>query len=524
MRIPLHIKLMVSYLLVVGLVFVPTVIYLGTIQRAQLRASQERELQKEATLVAERLARTSAAELRTTVELVVGLLSQRVTILDAEGRVLGDTFTRGPLDSHADRPEVIAALATGLGIAERRSSTTGEQLLYVATRYPAHGPPRGVVRLAVPTRAIDESGAQSTTFLNRAGAVALSAAVLLSLIASLVVSRPLRRIAQGARAFAAGDFGHPVDVRTQDELEEAARALEDLGAQLRDRLLAAGADRAALHALADELPVGVILYDTRYEPVLVNGPARVLCGLDASHEVERARELTRLPGHAEAIRRVLDRGGSESLALKTPWSNPPFVRARWVVMYASDGTRQPALVVDDASLSSRQETLLAALSSASEMLSRGARALGDTDLGNRLRRAAEASQSLVPLAPARPQDVETLPLAQLFAQVLEELEAARRSSVELDLDDEQVAVVDAGGRTRRAVRDFVRSALDHVPIGEPLQITSEPAEARVRLVVRTSGVPHGLKQAAGDLRSLGGDAGWERDGDATEAWLFVPRA
>lgn len=515
---------MVSYLLVVSLVFVPTVIYLSTIQRTEIRAAQVRELLTEAELIGERLTRTQDFELATTVAFIVDLLPQRVTVTDRDGRVLGDSITAGQLDNHAHHPEVQKALATGVGIEERVSETTGKRLLYVAARYPRLGQAQGVVRLAVPMATIDERGRKGTLFLNRSGAVALSAALLLSLFAALVVSRPLRRIADGARAFAAGDFGHPLDVKTQDELGEAARALEDLGAQLRDRLVAAGADRATLHALCDELPIGVILYDARLAPVLVNGPARLLCGFDIAHELERAREIPQLDEHKQAVRRVLEHGDSVDLPLQTPWSNPPSVTARWVVVHASNGIRQPALLVLDRSGEARQATQVNALRIASDRLYEGARALGDTPMGARLRRAADDTEWLVPRTPARPADVEVLSLSGLLTGVLDDLEAARRRDLEISLDDEHVSVVEAGGRTRRAVRDFIRAALEQIPAGEVLALASEPADARVRLILRTPNVPRGLTQVTDDLRSLGGEAGWERDGDATESWLLLPRA
>ncbi|HYQ89507.1 MAG TPA: hypothetical protein VEU09_07755, partial [Candidatus Binatia bacterium] len=63
-------------------------------------------------------------------------IGRRVTVIDSTGRVLGDSNV--PLDSvplmenHAGRPEVRAALDTGLGEASRRSWTIRRQLFYIA--------------------------------------------------------------------------------------------------------------------------------------------------------------------------------------------------------------------------------------------------------------------------------------------------------------------------------------------------------------------------------------------------------
>jgi two-component system phosphate regulon sensor histidine kinase PhoR len=56
----------------------------------------------------------------------------RVTLVGADGDVLADSAASS--ENHADRPEIIAALATGEGTAERMSDTLGEVTLYHALR------------------------------------------------------------------------------------------------------------------------------------------------------------------------------------------------------------------------------------------------------------------------------------------------------------------------------------------------------------------------------------------------------
>ena len=62
----------------------------------------------------------------------------RVTYIDANGRVLGDSdisFDQlSHIENHADREEIQLALANGKGIAERYSATLSTDMLYVAVR------------------------------------------------------------------------------------------------------------------------------------------------------------------------------------------------------------------------------------------------------------------------------------------------------------------------------------------------------------------------------------------------------
>src|SRR5262245_18217075 len=55
-RIPLHLKLMASYLLVVGLIIVPSFFYVRKIQQQELRGDLERELRSELSALADLLA------------------------------------------------------------------------------------------------------------------------------------------------------------------------------------------------------------------------------------------------------------------------------------------------------------------------------------------------------------------------------------------------------------------------------------------------------------------------------------
>ena len=57
---------------------------------------------------------------------------KRLTLITAEGQVLGDTDVEDLETNHADRPEVVAAMEDGWGEATRHSETTGQTMLYVA--------------------------------------------------------------------------------------------------------------------------------------------------------------------------------------------------------------------------------------------------------------------------------------------------------------------------------------------------------------------------------------------------------
>ncbi len=59
----------------------------------------------------------------------------RVTLLDTSGTVLSDSMANaGGMESHADRPEIIQALAGEVGMDSRQSETTGMETIYAAQK------------------------------------------------------------------------------------------------------------------------------------------------------------------------------------------------------------------------------------------------------------------------------------------------------------------------------------------------------------------------------------------------------
>ena len=75
----------------------------------------------------------------------------RITIIGLDGVVLGDT-EEGPerMENHGDRPEVIEALAGGVGVSMRQSPTLKKQMMYLAIPHSPAGTITGVIRISLP--------------------------------------------------------------------------------------------------------------------------------------------------------------------------------------------------------------------------------------------------------------------------------------------------------------------------------------------------------------------------------------
>jgi two-component system phosphate regulon sensor histidine kinase PhoR len=235
------------------------------------------------------------------------LLQVRVTLLAADGRVLGESEFDGlalrSIENHAHRLEVEAALQSGEGTAIRPSTTTNVDTMYAAVRL-EQGPVR-FVRLALPLTRIDERVGD----LRRMALVGLVAGLLVALtgtaITSVLLNRRLRVISEAATRYVAGDFSRPARDHGRDELGTVANVLDttvrELGVRLGEMERARAHTDAILHGMVE----GVLLVNRDGRLVLTNPAVRAMLHLPGPSEGLHYLEVVRQPAIAAVMAAVL---------------------------------------------------------------------------------------------------------------------------------------------------------------------------------------------------------------------------
>jgi len=132
----------------------------------------------------------------------------RVTIIDLDGRVLGDSDTESSLmDNHAARPEIQQSLLYGTGMSTRYSDTLHDDLLYVAKRITRAGLPVGIVRLSMQLKQVHAS-INALRFKIIAVVIAILLAAGLFSIGQLErIRRLTKQIGDFSRSLASGLIG-----------------------------------------------------------------------------------------------------------------------------------------------------------------------------------------------------------------------------------------------------------------------------------------------------------------------------
>ena len=172
-------------------------------------------------------------DLEAIVDDLAELSGSRVSIIAVDGRVLADSATvADDMENHMNRPEIIAALAGEVGIARRQSTTVDEALLYVAL------PPREgrIVRLALSEASVSERLSQIRVAVITGAALAGLVGILLVWLISRRIARPLQEMTDAAESIAAGDLAVRVPRVDTRELDRMAGALNNMAAELGDRI------------------------------------------------------------------------------------------------------------------------------------------------------------------------------------------------------------------------------------------------------------------------------------------------
>ena len=317
-------RIVVTALAAVAAALVVVLLVGGPGLRRRAVAQSREQLLAEARLMARVVepalaAGAGSAEIDAAVDAAAREVRARVTIVALDGRVLADSALSGAalfaLENHIDRPEVRQALATGQGVSERRSSTVGEDMLYAAVPVRSGGVVRGVSRVALSLRGVDDQAGEFQQALLLALGVAFLVSTALAAVFASSFAGPLREVMEAARRFAAGDLTARSRVSRRDELGELARILDRSADELQGRITEIGRDRARTEAILSAMEDGVLAVDHRGVVLLANEALRRQ--LPPGDPVGRHyMEVVRQREVAQALERVLRAGERVSLEME----------------------------------------------------------------------------------------------------------------------------------------------------------------------------------------------------------------
>ncbi|HUS64341.1 MAG TPA: ATP-binding protein [Kofleriaceae bacterium] len=227
------------------------------------------------------------------------VMNARVSVIDALGIVEGDSAIeeeRLGVDPEGETQAVSEARAGRVGREIRWSPVGRGEMYYLAV--PA-GQGGRVVRVAVPTAEIRATRMALRHRLLLISLVGFGAALVLGLLMSRAVSRPLKIMTGQAQRLADGHYDTGPPLASPDELGVLSRTLTSLAGQVRDRIVDLERERDFLSSVIGSLVEGVVVVDGERRILLDNPTARALLGQERGQALADA-ELRELVGEAVA--------------------------------------------------------------------------------------------------------------------------------------------------------------------------------------------------------------------------------
>lgn len=494
-------------------------LYLSRFVRTAYTADLRAQLLSEARLAGDALADlpgdTTPDRLDSLADRWGPLLEARVTIMAADGTVLGDSHEDlARLDNHLSRPEVQEALASGEGSSTRFSATVGYDMLYAAVPVEVEGRVAAIVRVARPLRQVQVHTARlGRTIL----LVALGASLVAALLAVAMagrITRPIRHLTQEAQRIAAGDLGRPVVADSGDEVAQLAHAFNRMGTRLQERMGRLAEEQRLLSTVLSRMADGAIITDAGGRVRLINPAAARL--LESPKDAAVGRSFAQVARNHQLVdlwRAASEAGEPREATIEVLRPNL-FLRAI-VTPLDADSTGETLTIVQDLTQVRRLETVrrdfvsnishelrnpLASLKALVETLRDGA--IEDPEAAKRFLNSAETEvdaltqmvQELLELSRIESGRVslhpEPVTAKALLARPAERLRPqAERAGVAIETavpPDLPLALADVE-RLQQVIINIVHNAIKFTPAGGRISLSAQAAGNEVVLSIRDTG-------------------------------------
>jgi two-component system phosphate regulon sensor histidine kinase PhoR len=495
-------------------------VLIATAVRDQLTRSLERSLLAETRLAAEVLqgrdASASVEDLDREADRLGALAATRVTLIAADGRVVGDSAedlaALARLDNHGSRPEILAARRDGVGIQRRFSATLGTNLLYVAL--PVSHPRVAIVRLALPLTDVDEQFRAVGRSLLVALAAALATALALAWLSSVLVSRRVDAIAAVARRYSAGDFSATTRDAGPDGLGTVARVLDETARELGRRMAELSQDRTRMEAILAGMLEGVIVVNAQGRVLLANDAARRMVSPDGVTPGQHYVEVLRHPDIGAMLGRALSGQTPDGIEFSPPRDPNRTIVAR-AAPVSTESSPGAVLVLHDisdlrqvdrmrrdfvANVSHELRTPLTAIQGYVEALQdeappEPAEAARFLEIiarqANRMERLVRDLLRLARLEGGQePVEPASTDLETLFSDVVTELEGAMEEKgqrVVTEVDPAARSLLVDTAKLHDALRNLVENAVAYAPPDTTITLAARTRDGRLVMTVSDEG-------------------------------------
>lgn len=248
---------------------------------------------------------------------ISNLTGLRITILDLTGNVIADSWENASdLSNHGDRREVQSAFYRDYATAIRYSTTTKQNMLYVAVPVYHNKQLMGIVRTASALTPIETSYQTTRTFLISALLITILLTILIGTWLAHLYTNPIKQMTGIAQRIAGGDLALRIHIHTNDELEVLAHAINKLTSTLEDKIIEIDAEAKKLTLILENMDNAVILLDSYGNVTTANLSAKKIFHLTSDLMGKHSISVIGSSKLTETAQEVLAARQSKSISLK----------------------------------------------------------------------------------------------------------------------------------------------------------------------------------------------------------------
>lgn len=296
-------RIMKSTALVLGLGLLVCTLIASMVFEARVTDRTRVDMKKLASSIAQQAQLTDGRTPEDAARLSGGAGGVRVTFVDAQGNVTGDSAVQADtMENHATREEILQAAGGGIGVAVRRSATTGLNMMYVAVKL-ADGT---FVRVSdsYPSFAAGLVGFLPAVLI--AALVAFLIALVLADRLAKSISGPIEELSDSLKLVKSGGARLDPTAYQYDELQDMAADINQISSEVDTTLGTLTRERSRIDYILDNMDEGLILLGGEQEIILINRAACAFLGCDKAvtgkNIVYATRQMPFLDGVEGAVR------------------------------------------------------------------------------------------------------------------------------------------------------------------------------------------------------------------------------
>ena len=207
------------------------------------------------------------------------------------------------MENHLSRPEMFMALHGGTGASMRYSTTVQENMLYVAVPIRKDGAVAGVLRASLFMHAINRMLDDLTSAMVSTALAIMVLGLLVSLILSRRLTRPIRKLSRASKLIAAGDFNVRVFLDNNDEFREFADSFNTMTEKIRSLFEEVSLQKQELNSIIASMNEALLVLDGDGSIMLANDAFRRMAH-EQPLEGRFFWEIIRVPELGDIVKQV----------------------------------------------------------------------------------------------------------------------------------------------------------------------------------------------------------------------------